>query len=140
MALIRAALRPAFALFLVFHALAHALLPWQEFLAPASRAIDEGPVILLSVVGVGYAIAALAVIGVRPLAALGRAAMVLASAYSLIAIWRMGQGDLWWGVPVDVALLTIALTGAYQVLPGAVPIAGEAGHHIEPARAHRSAH
>jgi hypothetical protein len=65
---------------------------------------------------------------------------VLASAYSLIAIWRMGQGDLWWGVPVDVALLTIALTGAYQLLPGAVPITGESEHHIEPARAHRSAH
>ena len=117
MTLIRAGLRPAFALFIVAHAFAHALLPWQEFLTPASRAIDEGPVILLSVIGVGYAIAALAVIGMRPLAALGRAAMVLASAYSLIAIWRMGQGDLWWGVPVDLALALIGLTGLYRRLP-----------------------
>jgi len=74
MFLIRAGLRPAFALMIVAHALSHALLPWQEFLTPASRAIDEGPVILLGVIGVGYAIATLGVIGIRPFAALGRAA------------------------------------------------------------------
>jgi formate-dependent nitrite reductase membrane component NrfD len=110
---IRAGLRPAFALFIMAHAVAHALLPWQEFLTPASRAIDEGPVILLSVVGAGFTIAALGVLGVRPFTALGRAAMVLASAYSLIAISRMGQGDLWWGVPVDLALFLIGVTGVW---------------------------
>jgi uncharacterized protein YndB with AHSA1/START domain len=54
---------------------------------------------------------------VRPFTAIVRAALVLASAYSLIAIWRMGAGGLWWGAGVDLALLLIGITGIYRYLP-----------------------
>jgi hypothetical protein len=130
MSLIRAGLRPAFALFIVAHALAHALLPWQEFLTPASRAIDEGPLLVGGVAMFGFAIAALGVIGLRPFEGLARAAMVLGSAYSLIAIWRMGQGDLWWGVPVDLALVLTGLTGAYQRLPPMSTVTRQQDAHV----------
>jgi hypothetical protein len=78
---------------------------------------DFVPVILFGVVILGYAVAGLGVLGVRPFTAAARPLMVLASAYSLVALWRMGHSDLWWGAAVDVALFIVGLTGAYNHLP-----------------------
>ena len=53
------------------------------------------PFILYAVAVVGFTSAGLGMLGVRPFAGLVRPALVLASAYSLVAIWCAGQGDLW---------------------------------------------
>jgi hypothetical protein len=114
---IRAGARPAFALFVMAHALAHVLMPWQEFFLPANLASDAGPPILIGVAVLGFMIAGVGLLGVRPFTFMIRPAMVLASAYSLIAIWRMGSGEFWWGAPVGFALFLTGLTGLYRFLP-----------------------
>jgi hypothetical protein len=43
--------------------------------------------------------------------------LVLASAYSLIAVVLMGDGDLWWGGGLDLLLFIIGVSGAYHRLP-----------------------
>jgi uncharacterized protein YndB with AHSA1/START domain len=43
--------------------------------------------------------------------------LVLASGYSLVAIFVMNAGDLRWGAALDVVLLLTALTGIYRKLP-----------------------
>jgi hypothetical protein len=125
MSVIRAGLRPAFALFVIAHAAAHALLPLQEFLSPEHLANDPGPLILLGVVAIGFIVAGAGLLGVWPFKTLIRPALVLASAYSLIAIWRMGHGGFWWGAPADLVLLAIGVTG---FLPRAVARSGAAPH------------
>lgn len=114
---IRAGLRPAFGLFVIAHGLAHAVLPMRGWMDPARLASDFMPVILYSVAVLGFTIAGLGVLGIRPFAGASRPLMVVASAYSLVAIWRMGDGGLWWGAAVDVALFLIGVSGVYRYLP-----------------------
>ena len=97
-------LRPAFALFVIAHGLAHAVLPLRGWMNPVALGEDFVPVILYGVALLGFAIAGIGVLGVRPFAAAVRPVMVIASVYSLVALWRMGDSDLWWGAAVDVAL------------------------------------
>lgn len=130
MSLLRAGARPVFALFVMAHALAHVLMPWQEFFQPANLASDTGPLILIGVAVLGFMIAGVGLLGIRPFTFMVRPAMVLASAYSLIAIWRMGSGEFWWGAPVGFALFLIGLTGLYRYLP-----APSTASHPEQARA-----
>ena len=54
MSLLRAGARPVFALFVMAHALAHVLMPWQEFFQPANLASDTGPLILIGVAVLGF--------------------------------------------------------------------------------------
>ena len=138
MSLIRAGLRPAFALFVIAHAAAHALLPLQEFLSEEHLSTDPGPAILLGVVAAGFAVAGLGLLGVWPLKSLIRPAMVLAAAYSMIAIWRMGAGDFWWGFPVDLALFLIGVGG---FLPSAATASAASQAHgaARPHASHRAA-
>lgn len=110
-------LRPAFALFVIAHGLAHAVLPLRGWVNPLALDSDFVPVILYSVAVLGFAIAGIGVLGVRPFAAAVRPVMVIASVYSLVALWRMGDGDLWWGAAVDVALFLVGVTGAHRRLP-----------------------
>lgn len=128
MSLTRSGARPAFAMFLLAHTAAHALLPWQTFLLPETLTNDPGPVILMAFVAVGYAIASAGVLGLWPFTPLTGAAMVLASAYSLIAVWRMGAGDFWWAPPVDVLLLLIGISGLYRRLPAPAAVHDDAAH------------
>ena len=114
---LRSGLRPAFALFVIAHGLAHAVLPMRGWMNPETLGKDFVPVILYGVAVLGYAIAGLGVLGIRPFAAAARPLMVIAPVYSLVALWRMGHGDLWWGAAVDVALFLVGVTGAYQRLP-----------------------
>lgn len=114
---IRAGLKPAFALFVIAHGLAHAVMPLRGWMDPARLSSDFMPFILYAVAVLGFTSAGLGVLNLRPFRSMTRPAMVLASAYSLIAIWRFGQGDLFWGAGVDAVLLLTGLTGAYRVLP-----------------------
>ena len=119
MRVIRAGLKPAFGLFLIVHGLAHMALPLREALTPAALALDFMPLILLGVAMIGFSIAGLGLFDVWPFSSVMRQAMVLASAYSLVLIWRVGQGELWWGAPVDAALFLVGLSAAYRLLPDA---------------------
>jgi hypothetical protein len=112
-----AVLRPALALFIIAHGLAHAVLPLRGWIDPATLTHDFMPFILYAVAVVGFTMAGLGMLGVRPFVGVVRPALVLASAYSLVAIWRAGQGDLWWGAGVNPGLFLIGVTGAYRHLP-----------------------
>ena len=118
MRVIRAGVKPALGLLVIAHGLAHTALPIRDALGPAALALDFMPLILLGVAMIGFSTAGLGVFNVWPFSSMMRPAMVLASAYSLVLIWRFGQGDLWWSAAVDAALFIAGLTGAYRLLPG----------------------
>jgi len=117
MHIIRAGLRPALAIIVVAHGLAHAVLPLRGWMDPQSLALDFMPMILYSTAVIGFTVAGLGLLNIRPFATVTRPALVLASAYSLVAISLMGDGDLWWGASVDVALFLTGLTGLFRMLP-----------------------
>jgi hypothetical protein len=116
---VKAAVRPAFALLVIAHGLAHTVLPMRGWMNPESLGKDFMPVILYGVAVLGYLIAGIGLLGVRPFTHVLRPVMVVAASYSLVALWRMGHGDLWWGAAVDVVLLVVALSGVYKYLPPA---------------------
>jgi len=117
MRVIRAGLKPAFGIFVIAHGLVHSVLPIREAFSPETLALDFMPLILLGVAMMGFSIAGLGLFGVWPFSSMMRPAMVLASAYSLILMWRLGQSDLWFGAAIDVGLFLIGLTAAYRLLP-----------------------
>jgi uncharacterized protein YndB with AHSA1/START domain len=121
MRVLRAGVRPAIGLTVFAHGLAHAVLPMRGWMDPARLSSDFMPFILYAVAVIGFAVAGLGLLGLRPFASMMRPAMVLASAYSLIAIWRFGQGNLWWGAGLDLVLLFTGLTAAYRFLPAPTP-------------------
>lgn len=125
---VKSGLRLAFALFVIAHGLAHAVLPMRGWMNPELLSKDFMPVVLYGVAILGFAAAGIGVLGVRPFSAATQPLMVIASTYSLVALWRMGHGDLWWGGAVDVALLLAGLTGAYQYLPAAPEQPGRVRH------------
>ncbi|HEX8028527.1 MAG TPA: hypothetical protein VF491_08700 [Vicinamibacterales bacterium] len=138
---IRAGLRPAFGLFVVAHGLAHAVLSPREWMEPSRLATDFMPLILYGVAATGFTAAGLGVLGLNPLKWTVRPAMLLASAYSLIAISRFGQGGMWWSATADVALFVIGLSGLFlfaPVAPSATlahPTPGAPRHHGSVAKA-----
>jgi uncharacterized protein YndB with AHSA1/START domain len=117
MSVVRAGLRPAFGLFVIAHGLAHAVMPLRGWMDPQSLAVNYMPLILYGTAVVGFTIAGLGIIGIRPCAAVARPLLMLASGYSLVAISTMSTGGLGWGVVIDSALLLTGLTGAYRYLP-----------------------
>ena len=117
MRLIRAGVKPAFAVFVIAHGLVHAALPIGEAFTPAALRLDFMPLILLGVAMIGFSTAGLGVFGVWPFSSVTQQAMVLSSAYSLVLMWRLGQSDLWFGAAIDIALFLIGLTAAYRHLP-----------------------
>lgn len=107
-------LRRAFALLVIGHGLAHAVLPLRGWLNPA--VFDFMQLVLYSVAVLGFTTAGIGLLGVSPFTFAVRPLLVLASGYSLVAIAVFG-GDLWWGAGFDVVLLLTALTGAHRRLP-----------------------
>ena len=110
-------LRRAFALLVIGHGLAHAVLPLRGWLNPALFGHDFMPVVLYAIAVMGFTTAGIGLLGVTPFTAAVRPLLVLASGYSLVAIWVFGAGDLWWGVALDVVLLFTGFTGIYRWLP-----------------------
>ena len=117
MRVIRAGLKPAFAIFVIGHGLAHTGLPIDEWLDSSRLALDFVPLILLGVAMIGFSTAGLGLFDIWPFSSMMRPAMVLASAYSFVLIWRFWQADLLWGAVIDVALFLTGLTAAYRHLP-----------------------
>jgi hypothetical protein len=114
-----AGLRPAFGLFVIAHGLAHAVLPMRGWIDPASTT-SAIPLIFYCVTVVGFTIAGLGIFGVRPFAPLLRPALVLASAYSLIALVLMTPGNLRLPAFFDLILFIVGVAGPERFLP-AVP-------------------
>lgn len=119
MRIVRPGLRRALALVVIAHGLAHAVLPLRGWMQPGMFEKDFMPLVLYGTAILGFTTAGIGLFGVRPFSVAVRPLLVLASAYSLVAISRMGQGDLWWGIALDVVLLFTGLTGAYRFLPAA---------------------
>ena len=109
--------RRALGLLVIAHGLAHAVLPLRGGLDPATLRDNFVPVILYGVAVLGFTTAGIGLLGVKPFTAVVRPFLVVASAYSLVAILTAGQGELWWGVALDVVLLLTGLTGLYRRLP-----------------------
>ena len=124
MGLVIQGLRPAAALVVIAHGLAHAVLPLRGWMQPDLLQNDAMPAILYAVAVLGFITAGIGLFGVKPFTAVVRPFLVLASAYSLIAIFTFGAGDLWWGAAVDVGLLLVGLSGVYKYLPAATPHPG----------------
>lgn len=117
MGIVRTGLRPALGLLVIAHGLAHAVLPSRGWMDPARLALDVMPFILYAVAVLGFTIAGLGLLDIRPFKWMTRPAMVLAAAYSLIAIFLFNQPDLFWGGGASLALLVAGLTGVYRFLP-----------------------
>jgi hypothetical protein len=117
MRMLRSGLRPALGLFVIIHGLAHAVFPARGWMQPDQLALDFMPFILYTIAVLGFTTSGLGLLEIRFFKAMIRPAMVLASAYSLIAIYRFGQPDLLWGGAADLVLLFTGLTAAYRWLP-----------------------
>lgn len=117
MRLVIRGLRPVVALLVIAHGLAHAVLPLRGWMRPDMFQHDFMPLILYGVAVLGFTTSGIGLLGVTPFTAAVRPFLVLASAYSLIAIFTFGAGGLWWGVAVDVVLLLAGLSGVYRYLP-----------------------
>lgn len=113
----RSLLRPAFGVLLIAHSLAHFQLPLADWMEPVTMRNDFVPLVLFGVAVIGFFVAGLAMFGVRVFEAPARPLLVLASAYSLVAIYVIGSEGMMAGATVDVALFLIGLSGVYQRLP-----------------------
>src|SRR5688572_5340684 len=117
MTLLKPSWRRALALLVIVHGLAHAVLPLRGSMKPDLLGHDFMPIVLYGTAVLGFTVAGIGLLGLTPFSALVRPALVLASGYSLVAIFTMGAGDLWWGMAFDLFLLLMAFTGLYQELP-----------------------
>jgi hypothetical protein len=117
MRIVRTGVRPALGVLVIAHALAHAVLPSRGWIDPERLAHDAMPFILYAVAVLGFTIGGLGLFDIRPFKSMMRPALVLASAYSLVAIFLFRQPDLLWGGAADLVLLFAGLTGAYRYLP-----------------------
>jgi hypothetical protein len=118
MRIVRAGMRPACGLLVLAHGLTHSWLPMDSWMAPERLAVNFMPAILYYVAVGGFAIAGLGIAGVPVAAGATRPLLPLASVASLVAMFTMGVGPLWWAPVVDVVLFLTGLTGAYRFLPG----------------------
>ncbi|HEX6164951.1 MAG TPA: plastocyanin/azurin family copper-binding protein [Vicinamibacterales bacterium] len=100
----------------IAHGLSHAVLPMRGSLAPTLYG-DWMPIALYGVAVVGFVAAGLGLLGIRPLDRFISPLLVLASAWSLVAIFRLGDAGLWLGAASDVALLLVGLWRAFLGWP-----------------------
>jgi azurin len=100
----------------IAHGLSHAVLPMRGSLAPTLSG-DWVPIALYGVSMVGFVAAGLGLLGLGPLDRWISPLLVLASAWSLIAIARLGDTSLWLGGACDLGLLLVGLFRAYGGWP-----------------------
>jgi azurin len=91
----------------IAHGLSHAVLPMRGSLPLTGG--DAMPVFLWGISMVGFVAAGLGLLGQRPFDRVISPLLVLASAYSLIALFVLGDPGLWFGAALDVPLLIIGL-------------------------------
>jgi hypothetical protein len=128
MRIVRAGLRPALGLLVIVHGLAHAVLASRGWMDPATLGKNFMPFILYAVAVLGFTIAGLGLLDVGLFKRMMRPAMVLASAYSLIAIYLFNEPDLFLGGGASLALLFTGVTAAYRWLPERDPLGAGIWH------------
>lgn len=101
----------------IAHGLSHAVLPMRGSLAPTLSSDNWMPVLLYGVSMVGFVGAGLGLLGLRPLDRAVSPLLVLASGWSLVAIFCLGDPSLWFGAACDVVLLPVGLWRAYGGWP-----------------------
>lgn len=110
-------LRPAIGLFVIAHGLAHSVLPLRGLMDPVALHLDTVPALLYGAAVIGFLIAGFGILGLHPFTTITRQVLVLASGFSLVTIWRLGDPGTWFGAGTDVLLFLTGLTGLYQYLP-----------------------
>lgn len=100
----------------IAHGLSHAVLPMRGFLEPVLRG-DWMRVGLYGVGTVGFVGAGLGLLGVRGLDRVISPLLLLSSAWSLVAIFTLGDPELWFGAVSDIALILIGLWRAFAGWP-----------------------
>ncbi len=100
----------------IAHGLSHAVLPMRGSLAPLLYG-DWMPVALFGVSTVGFVAAGLGILGMQPMARLASPLLAISSAWSLVAIFCLGDPGLSAGAVFDVALLLIGLWRAFSGWP-----------------------
>jgi hypothetical protein len=101
----------------IAHGLSHAVLPLRGSIAPAYMIDDWIPVGLNMIGMIGFVVAGLGMLGLRPLNAVISPVLVLSSGLSLVAISRLGDPTLWVGGLLDVPLLVAGVWRAYAGWP-----------------------
>jgi len=101
----------------IAHGLGHAVLPMRGSLAPMLTSGDWVPAALYGACMVGFVAAGLGLLGQRPFDRAISPLLVVASAWSLVAIFRFGDPNLWPGAGVDVLLLLLGLWRAFAGWP-----------------------
>ena len=100
----------------IAHGLSHAVLPMRGFVEPLSGG-DWIPVALYGVSMVGFVAAGLGMLGLRGPDRLISPLLVLASAYSLISLFVLGDQGLWFGAVIDVSLFLLGFWRAFAGWP-----------------------
>jgi azurin len=100
----------------IAHGLSHAVLPMHGSLAPWLSG-NWAPIALYGVCTVGFVAAGLGLLGLRPLDRVISPLLVLSSAWSLVAIFVLGDSSLWIGAVCNVALLLVGLWRAFSGWP-----------------------
>src|SRR5262245_36889390 len=101
----------------IVHGLSHAVLPLRGSTAQALLIGDWVPVGLYVIAMVGFVVAGLGLLGLRPFDAAISPLLVLSSGLSLVAISRFGDPTLLAGGVVDVGLLIVGLWRGYGGWP-----------------------
>ncbi len=110
----------------IAHGLCHSALPMRGALTPLLSSDNWMPVALYGVSMVGFVAAGLGILGLKPLHRAISPLLVLASAWSLVAIATLGDPDLTVGAVFDVVLIPVALWRAYSGWPSYPASAGAA--------------
>jgi azurin len=100
----------------IAHGLSHAVLPMRGSIAPLIGG-DWIPVALYAVSMVGFVAAGFGILGMRPFDRAISPLLVLSSAWSMVAIFVLGDRGLWFGAVCDAALLLIGLWRAFAGWP-----------------------
>ena len=101
----------------IVHGLSHAVLPLRGSTAPAFLIGDWVPVGLYVIAMIGFVVAGLGLLGLKPFEAAISPVLVVSSGLSLIAISRFGDPTLWAGGIVDAGLLLVGLWRGYGGWP-----------------------
>jgi azurin len=101
----------------IAHGLGHAVLPMRGSLAPMLTSGDWVPAALYGACMVGFVAAGLGLLGQRPFDRAVSPLLVVASAWSLVAIFRFGDPNLWFGALCDAGLLLVGLWRAFAGWP-----------------------
>jgi azurin len=100
----------------IAHGLSHAVLPMRGSIAPLMGG-DWIPVALYAVSMIGFVAAGFGMLGMRPFDRVISPLLVLSSAWSMIAIFVLGDRSLWFGFACDAALWLIGLWRAFAGWP-----------------------